>query len=153
MKLLQRFLVVFALAAVALPAAGTASAGKVIKVLPQFIDLEGRHALSPSLYDRDAYQALLRKNPGMRSGMRFAVQWKAKSSTALRLKVELRGDRAGQATTAVLEESVVHKGWFGSWTHPKITGDAYRQLGELTAWRTTLWDGATMVGEQRSFLW
>ncbi len=38
----------------------TAAPAKVIKVLPHFLDQKGRHALSPSLYDRDAYQAHLR---------------------------------------------------------------------------------------------
>ena len=38
-------------------AGAAAATGSVIKVLPQFLDLKGRTALSPSLYDRDAYQA------------------------------------------------------------------------------------------------
>ena len=56
-------------------AAASAATGKVIKVLPQFLDLKGRHSLSPSLYDRDAYQAQLRDTKTNISGMRFAVQW------------------------------------------------------------------------------
>jgi hypothetical protein len=152
MSLLKQILLVLALASVALPVAG-ADTAKVIKVLPQFIDLEGRNALSPSLYDRDAYQAFLRKNPEKRSGMQFAVQWKAKTGAPLKLKVELRGDHAGRPTTAVVEESVQHKGWFSSWTNPKIAGDGYKQFGELTAWRATLWQGDTLLSEQKSFLW
>ena len=54
--------------------------GRVIKVLPHFLDLQGRAALSPSLYDRDAYQAVLRDHPEKRSGLRFDMQWKTKGT-------------------------------------------------------------------------
>ena len=36
---------------------------KIAKVLPQLLDDQGRHTVSPSLYGRDAYQALLREHP------------------------------------------------------------------------------------------
>jgi hypothetical protein len=152
MSLFKPLLLVIALGAATLPVVG-ASSVKVLKVLPQFIDLEGRCALSPSLYDRDAYQAYLRDHLEKRSGMRFAVEWKSSNSMPLKLRVELRGYRAGQPTSSRLEESVRHKGWFGSWAYPTIKGDDYKQLGDLTSWRATFWDGDTMVAEQKSFLW
>ena len=34
--------------------------GRIVKTLPLLLDLKGQTALSPSLYDRDAYQAHLR---------------------------------------------------------------------------------------------
>src|SRR5690349_15349249 len=70
-----------------------AADGRVIKVLPQFLDLKGRSALSPSLFDRDAYQKVLLLHPDRRSGMRYAIQWKAKTpeTESLKLRVELRG--------------------------------------------------------------
>ena len=37
-----------------------AATGRVIKVLPQFLDLKGRNSLTPSLYERDVYQNVLR---------------------------------------------------------------------------------------------
>jgi len=67
-----------------------AATGKVIKVLPQFLDQKGRAAKSPSLFDRDAYQAWLRDHPKERSGIRYAVQWRAREpygSVKLRLEV------------------------------------------------------------------
>src|SRR5438876_12384074 len=60
----------------ALPA--TSATGRVIKVLPEFLDLQGRSSLAPSLYERDAYQAVLREHPERRAGIRFYVQWKTK---------------------------------------------------------------------------
>src|SRR5438105_693254 len=88
-------LVLFCMAFVAMPSRG--ATGRVIKVLPHFIDLKGRNSLSPSLYDRDAYQAHLRQHPDQRSTMRFEVQWKSRSPVweALKLRVELRGIAQG----------------------------------------------------------
>ena len=42
---------------------------------------------------------------------------------------------------------------FGRWTQLTLAGDEYQQFGRLSAWRVTLWDGDTLLGEQASFLW
>lgn len=122
-------------------------------MLPHFLDQEGRHTLSPSLYDRDAYQAQLRQHPEQRSAIRFDVQWKAKRNKVLKLRIELRGVRDRQPTTAVLERTVAKRGWFSRWTALPLAGEQYKDFGELTAWRATLWDGDLPVAEQKSFLW
>lgn len=130
--------------------------GRVIKVLPQFLDLKGRDSVSPSLYDRDAYQANLRMHPEKRSGLRFHVQWKTKGATwaPLKLKIELRGIAEGNLPRQYrLEEVLTPHGRFSHWTDLAITGEAYRQFGEVTAWRVTLWEGDQLLGEQTSFLW
>ena len=137
----------------ALPASLHAASARLVKVLPQFIDQQGRVALNPSLYERDAYQAHLRSNPEERAGLSFAVQWKSRDTRQVRLRLELRGNRGRNGTTALLEETVRHRGLFGSWSRVKLTGDAYKNLGELSAWRATLWDGETLLAEQKSFLW
>src|SRR5437867_11725609 len=92
-----------------------AGTGRVMKVLPHFLDLKGRHALSPSLYDRDAYQAYLREHPEQRSAIRFDVQWKLKSAaySPLKLRLELRGiAKAALPKEFLLEQSVDSGGWF-----------------------------------------
>src|SRR5258707_15359678 len=102
--------------AISLPA--WAETGRIIKVLPHFLDLKGRHALSPSLYERDAYQAWLRQQPSECSGMRFDVQWASKGagSAPLKLRVEVRGVvREGRPQQAALEKPVVFKGWLSQW--------------------------------------
>ena len=124
----------------------------MIKVLPQYLDREGRHTLSPSLYDRDAYQAHLRRHSEDRFGVRFATQWKAPGSLSLRLRIELRGARGKDPTTAVLEQQVRSR-TFSTWSYLKLGGTDYERFGELVAWRATLWDGDQQVAEQRSFLW
>ena len=133
-----------------------AARGRVIKVLPQFLDLKGRHTLSPSLYERDAYQARLRSHPEHRSGIRFDVQWKARghADAPLKLRVELLGTAKGDLPSRTVLEAPVHAGgWFSHWSSLTLAGDAYRKFGEVTAWRATLWEGDRLLGEQTSFLW
>lgn len=140
--------------AVELPA--EAATGRVIKVLPHFLDLKGRPALSPSLYARDAYQAQLRQNPEQRSGVRFDIQWKTRGAafSPLKLRVELRGTAKGDLPSrAVLESEVKPGGWFSHWRSLPLTGGDYQKLGEVTAWRVTLWEGDQLLGEQKSFMW
>ncbi len=133
-----------------------AADGRVLKVLPQFLDLKGESTVSPSLYERDAYQAQLRKHPEKQSGLAYRVQWKAKAAASdqLKLRVELRGVPEGnRPREAQLEESVIPSRWFSSWTSLTLKGDAFRAFGAVTAWRVTLWNGAQMLSEQKSFLW
>jgi hypothetical protein len=142
----------------ALLAAGSAHAadGKVIKVLPQLLDLQGRHTKSPGLYERDAYQMYLRQHTNEISGIRFAVQWKAKGTAAapMKLRVDLRGTAKGDLPTkATIEKEILPGGWFSHWAMLSLTGDNYLKLGEVTSWRATLWEGDLLLSEQQSFLW
>ncbi len=132
-----------------------AADAKIIKVLPHYLDLEGRHSLSPSLYERDAYQALLRKNPDRCSALRFDVQWKAKpiAGSNLKLRLEVRTSKNLLAKPTVLEQPVKKRRWLGNWSALLITGDEYHQLGNVLAWRVTLWDGERLLSEEKSFLW
>ena len=134
-------------------ASGLAASAKIIKVLPQFLDLEGRHSISPSLYDRDAYQAKLRREPKERSALRFAIQWRARETVSLKLRVEMRGGKGNEATQATLESSSAHLAGFSKWTQLTLSGEDYKKFGELVAWRATLWEGETLLSEKRSFLW
>ena len=135
--------------------AAHAASGKVIKVLPHLLDAQGRHTLSPSLYDRDAYQAQLRLHPEQRSALRFDVSWRAVNvKDKLKLKVELRGTAKGDLPRSTSLESSFSPGHKTSaWAVLTLAGDDYKNFGEVTAWRVTLWDGEQLVGEQKSFLW
>ena len=133
-----------------------AATGRVIKVLPQFLDLKGRNSLSPSLYERDTYQARLRDHTNLCSGIRFNVQWKAKgqATAPLKLRIELRGVAHGDFPKQLqLEKSVEPGGWFSHWTEVNLLGEEYRSFGQITAWRATLLEGPLVLGEQKSFLW
>jgi hypothetical protein len=140
---------------VAMALTASASSGKIVKVLPHFLDAKGRHALSPSLFDRDAYQAQLRAHPEQRSAIRYDIRWRARPSWgAVKLKLELRGITEGKTRRERTLEKIVDSGEGGSgWAGLALTGDEYRAFGEVIAWRVTLWDGDTLLSEQKSFLW
>jgi hypothetical protein len=140
----------------AMPKPAQSSEGRLIKVLPQLIDLKGHASVSPSLYDRDAYQAFLRHHTNEVSGLRFNVQLKASGpkSDELKLRVEIRGlveDKLPKE--AVLEKILSERHLLSHWYPLDMTGPAYKEFGEVTAWRATLWKGDQLLSEQRSFLW
>jgi hypothetical protein len=154
----MRRILIFILSGCLLTAASPTEAaeGRVIKVLPHFLDLKGQHALSPSLYDRDAYQFFLREHTNQISGVRFDVQWKVSGAAyaPLKLRVELRGTATGDLPSqSVLESAIKPGGWWSRWTSLRLTGDDYKKFGEVTAWRVTVWEGSRMLGEQQSFMW
>lgn len=149
MRRLGLFLFLFLLPASAAPAAPA----RIIKVLPHYLDREGRHSLSPSLYERDAYQAFLRKTPAERSGLRFDVQWKGRGLQHPKLRVELRGSAEKNPTTALIETGVSVGRASSRWSAVTLRGPDYATFGELIAWRLTFWDGDQQVAEQKSFLW
>jgi hypothetical protein len=133
-----------------------AASGRVMKVLPHLLDLKGRHTVSPSLFDRDAYQAVLRNHPEQRSSIRFDVQWKSKGSPSgpLKLRLEVRGvARGGLPFPLMMEREVTAKGWLSHWASLTLSKEDYNKLSEITAWRVTLWEGTQLLHEQTSFLW
>jgi len=130
-----------------------ASSAKILKVLPTLLDREGRHALAPSLYQRDAYQEHLRKSPQLRSGLRFDVEWKGRGANAFTLRIEMRGGHEKEPTTFVTEKTVKPPVFLHRWSVVQVKGEDYKKFGELLAWRATLWDGDKLVAEQKSFLW
>ena len=134
----------------------SASEPRIIKVLPHLLDAEGRHSLSPSLYERDAYQAILRKHPNQVSGIRYDVCWRGTlpEGHKLHLRLYLRTMKPGATEPIILEEELT-PGWFpGShWDGLSLTGTAYQTAGEIQAWKAELLDGKTPVAHQESFLW
>jgi hypothetical protein len=153
---MRRRLIVFLFALCVASGFSTLAAnGRVAKVLPQFLDRQGRHALSPSLFDRDAYQDQLRKNPEQRSALRFDVLWRVRGTGTekLRLRVELRGVARGNLPSQKSLEQSLNPAAFSRWTSVTFGGEEYRQFGEVTAWRVTLWADDQLLGEQKSFLW
>jgi hypothetical protein len=149
------FTILFLLGSLAAVSAADAATGRVVKVLPLFLDLKGHDAPSPSLFDRDAYQAYLRQHTNEVSAVRFDVLWKASKAAGdkLKLRVELRGIGAGGMPKRTALEQTVTPKFFRSWTSLELDGDDYKNFGEVVAWRATLWDGDQLLGEQKSFLW
>jgi hypothetical protein len=159
MRRLYATFLLFATAALAFasdPAAGPAApTGRVIKVLPLFVDHQNRDAVSPSLYDRDAYQFYLRQHADVIAGIRFEVLWKAANARNLKLKLrlELRGSGSGSQPAQTTLEQAVTPGSFRRWTALTLDDVDYKKFGKLVAWRATLWSEDRLLGEQKSFLW
>jgi hypothetical protein len=153
---MRRFLVILLLlGSLSAMFASDAVSGRVVKVLPLLLDLKGREAVSPSLYDRDAYQVHLRQHTNEISAIRFDVLWKASNTNGVKLKlrVELRAvGTNGLPRQMTLEQSVT-PGFFRRWTSLVLGGADYKNFGELVAWRATLWSDDRLLGEQKSFLW
>ena len=153
---MRALLILFLTLGLFVPAhAADAVTGRVVKVLPLLLDSKGRAALSPSLFDRDAYQARLRQDTNEISGLRYDVEWSAKNAGAqkLKLRVELRGVSEKNLPKLKTLETEVAPGWFRQWTEFTLAGDDYKSFGAITAWRATLWNGNALLGEQKSFLW
>lgn len=148
-------LAVFLIGSLGSALAADAVTGRVIKMLPFLLDQQGRDSTSPSLFDRDAYQARLREHLKDVSGVRFDVQWKAVKSTdeKLKIRVEARGVSKDGSPRLQTFEAKVSAGRFSRWTKFTLTGDEYKKFGSVVAWRATLWNGDTLLGEQKSFLW
>jgi hypothetical protein len=126
-----------------------------LKVLPFFLDQQGRTATSPSLFDRDAYQAHLRDHTNEVSAVRFDVLWKATQPADAKIKIaiELRGIGTNSVPKLQTLETNVMPGSHRRWTEIPLAGQDYKNFGAITAWRVRLWNGSQMLGEQKSFLW
>ena len=68
---------------------------------------------------------------------------------------ELRGTAHGNLPRETKLETELEPGksTMSRWTSLTLAGEDYKNFGEVTAWRVTLWDGEQLVGEQKSFLW
>ncbi len=154
---MRRYVVSLAVVGLLLSAAlARADTGKVCKVLPQLLDLKGRTALEPSLYERDAYQFYLHRHASLCSGLRLVVEWKARhvDFQKVKLRAEMRGLLTNSVETITLEQPLKKGGgFFGSWANFDITGNQYKKFGQLIAWRITILEGDKPLGKLESFLW
>jgi hypothetical protein len=132
-----------------------APTGHIAKVLPFLMNKKGQVAPSPSLFDRDAYQAYLLEHTNEVSGIRFDVSWNAHHASGMKLKLrlDLKGVGAGGLPTQTVLEQTVTPKFFHHWISLTLAGPDYKKFGALAAWHATLWNGGQLIGEQQSFLW
>jgi hypothetical protein len=135
--------------------ASNVATGRIVKVLPLLLDAKSQDAISPSLYDRDAYQAYLREHTNEISAVRYDILWKASNvgDTKLKLRIELHGVDTNNLPHQITLERTVTPKFFSHWTSLKLEGADYKNFGAISCWRATLWSGDQMLGEQKSFLW
>lgn len=142
--------------ALVLLAGGFPTAGaeaRIIKVLPHLLDANGRAALSPSLYERDAYQAHLRQNRDEISSLRFDVQYKSRIKDPLVLRIEIRGSKMDLGQSRTFETDVEPRRWFSSWGRLRLSKQVYEEIGTIVAWRASLRHNGEEIAELESFLW
>ena len=134
---------------------GAEVSGRIVKVLPFLLDQQGQNAISPSLFDRDAYQAHLRDHTNEVSGLRFDVQWKATKAPGekLALLLQMRSIGTNNLPQVKTIEVALPPGRQHQWTEIPLTGPEYQSLGHLVAWRVTLWNDEQELDGQSSFLW
>lgn len=139
---------------------------RIVKVLPFLLDRDGLHTRTPNLYDRDAYQLHLRRNPPLQSGMMFAMQIKARPTAErqIRVRLELRGVAKGNFPRQLIVDSYLPlRGGGSRWVYLTLKESEREFLGDVTAWRATLWEETDsreavpeqllLLAEQTSFLW
>jgi len=153
--------IVLIMTLLAIPAAGKAEEeasgdARILKVLPHLLDQKGRHTLSPSLFERDAYQAHLKDHPEEVSTLRFDVNWRLKIRTdaKLKLRVEVRfgdGDtiKTVRAEAPLRPKKLRRRGW----SSVALDKKTFRAGAQLIAWRVTVWDGDKQMASKHSFLW
>ena len=130
-----------------------AAEGRIVKVLPHFLDKNGKHTLYPSLFERDSYQAHLKIHPELCSGMRFDVQWKGRKLRQPNVKLEVRGANIPARKIETFSRGLKSGSAFSRWAGITVPVEDFNRLGSIVAWRVSLWDGETQVAEQKSFLW
>lgn len=137
-----------------LAVSAAASDQEVIKVLPHLLDKNGRHTVSPSLFDRDAYQDWLRANPNEQSGIRYDIQWRSRKPGEHLLKLELLGRvEKGRPNRKTMEMKVASERSQSRWSALSVTGEEFKQFGSVVAWRVSLWQDGQLVAKYQSFLW
>ena len=131
-----------------------AASARIIKMLPHYLDQQGRHTVDPSLFERDAYQQELKLNPERVSGMRFDVQWNGKglANQLIKVRLEVRGNKTPPRTVETFEQEVKARR-LSQWSSLRVSGEDFKRTGKIVAWRVSLWQGETMLAEQKSFLW
>lgn len=132
-----------------------AEKASIVKVLPHLLDLKGKASLAPGLFQRDAYQGQLRKDPKLVSGMRFNVQWKAKGIPSDDLVIRVWLKTSGRSPNDPLELKAPVRGnrkW-GHWSAVAYDGKLFQDNGQVLAWKVELLQGEKPVAAQTSFLW
>ena len=69
------------------------------------------------------------------------------------MKIEIRGSGTGLAETETFGAKVKPTGFFAKWAGIVLDREDYQRIGEIIAWRVTLWSGGLIVAEEESFLW
>lgn len=129
---------------------------RVTKALVHYLDLNGKHTLSPSPFERDCYQAILRLNREKCSTMCFDIQWRntlTDFGDDLTITVEARAGGVDSEVVSVTQPIRGKKSIWSHWTRVKLSEEDFERLQTVSAWRILIRDGNDLVEEFRSFMW
>jgi hypothetical protein len=59
----------------------------------------------------------------------------------------------GDLPEQIVLEKLVKPGRWRRWDDLILQGNDFQTVGQVTAWRVSLWDNADLLAEQKSFLW
>ena len=124
-------------------------------MLPHYLDDQGRHTLSPDLFQRDAYQEYLFQNPEVVSTVRYDAFWGAFASKQGpdTVRLDLRGTRNGEPTDHSIEAAVADNRRGRKWVGVTVSPEDYAGIGRVVAWRLVASKDGQEVETARSFLW
>lgn len=128
---------------------------KIFKVLPHYLDKQNRHSLSPSPFERDRYQSILRADIEKCSTIRFDIQWRNTLSDLenMSITVEIRGNKMGSEPVSFTQKLPSKKSIWSKWTKIKIPEETFHKMDGIGAWRVIIQDGEKTLQEYRSFMW
>ena len=128
----------------------------VLKVNRTLLDPLGHETdVVGNLKGEAVYQYALRHDPNRQTGARFHIKWKSpKRAERIRLVLELQGlSTTNESTRATLTANQPDMDGWAEWTTVDITGEQFKKLGEIMAWRVTLYSGDRVMAEQPSANW
>ena len=129
---------------------------EILKVLPHWLDRQGRHTVSPSLFERDAYQLHLKEHREEVSTIRFDVNWRLKERGLQGCTLHLEARFGSEEGIQTLEQKTLietgkrrKKGWSGL----RIPEASFDVQSNLIAWRVRVMRGDEVLATRTSFLW
>ena len=128
----------------------------VIKVNRTLLDqFEYETDVVGDLKGEAVYQYDLRHNAQRQFGARFHIKWKApRGAPSIRLVLDVRGLNTRNETTLdkFIENYTRMEDW-AEWTTISITGDRFKHLGTIMAWRVSIYSGDRVMAELPSADW
>lgn len=136
-------------------ASGVRAEGTVHKVLVHYLDLDGHHRKSPSLFERDVYQEFLRTHPEQVSAIAFDVLWKVPQSHKrdLSVRLEIRGSENYQTAPMSMVVPVNGRKYFKTWSRVTLNREEIDSIGKIVAWKVTVEEDGKALSSHHSFLW
>ena len=138
------------------PTRALGASTEILKVLPHWLDQQGRHTVSPSLFERDAYQLHLKYHREEVSTIRFDVNWRLKERGLQGCMLHLEARFGSKEGIQTLEQKTLIKAGKRrkkGWSDLRIPKASVDFQSNLIAWRVRVMRGDEVLATRTSFLW